>query len=107
MFWSRTARGMTATATMTATSSAAVTTAAATIATGTTATTAASVTPRRYVRSHDLGQHVACHRSDRKFAADVCLDVRQGNHVLLAAETDGVTFGARARRATDSMHVIF
>ena len=38
--------------------------------------------------------------------SDVALDVRQRNRVFLAAETDRVALGARARRAPDAMHVV-
>ncbi len=39
--------------------------------------------------------------------ADVALDVGQRNGVFLAAETDGVAFGAGAGGAADAMHVVF
>src|SRR6185503_18476396 len=37
---------------------------------------------------------------------DVVLDVRQRHRVFLAAEADGVTLGAGARRAANAMHVV-
>src|SRR5277367_986678 len=45
------------------------------------------------------------HRFDgsaRNLMADVALDIRQGNGVFLATETDGIALGARARRASDA-----
>ena len=43
----------------------------------------------------------------RQTAADIRFDVRQRHDVFLAAETNGVAFGAGARGAADAMHVIF
>lgn len=91
---------------ITMTSSTATTATAARLAAATTAAIA-EVTSRHTSGRDDLGQHVTCDRCDGQLATDVRFDIRQGNHVLFATETDRVAFGARTRRATDAMNVVF
>src|ERR1700736_6963228 len=43
----------------------------------------------------------------RDLMADVALDIGQRDGVLLAAEADGIAFGAGARGPADSMHIVF
>src|SRR5947207_299938 len=51
-------------------------------------------------------QRVVIERRDRNFAADERLDFGQGDRVRFAAEADRVARGARARGASDPVHVI-
>jgi len=61
-------------------------------------------------RGRRCGDRRQIHRFDggaRNLMADVTLDIGQRNGVFLATETDGIAFGARARCASNAMHVVF
>src|SRR5262245_56138607 len=111
----RSARAIASMTTTTTSTTAASTTAAATTTAATASATAASLeaaTVRSMAMARarregcDLGQHLEGYRGDRQLPADVRLDVRQRDHVLLTPEADRIAFGPGARGATDAMHVV-
>jgi hypothetical protein len=105
------AASIAATTVPTSATTATTTTTTATTATAATsgfaAATTAEVTSWQRSGRNNFGEHLARHRGNGQLATDVSLDIRQGNHVLLAAETDCIAFGARASGTTDAMDVIF
>src|SRR6185437_3343997 len=58
----------------------------------------------RWVLDHR--QQLGGHRGHRNLVADVALDIRQADRILLAAEADGIALRSSARGASDAMHVI-
>src|SRR5690606_24630158 len=74
-----------------------------------TATTAAlrSVLARLVLREKDvLGQKFLRDAAARDLVADVLLDFRQADRVVLAGEADGIALGTGARGAADAVHVV-
>src|SRR5688572_24639148 len=86
--------------------------AAATAAAAAAPPTAAAMPPARAVRVLVMAGRHGCLRQlprDRRggdLVADVLLDLRERDRVLLAGEADRVALGAGARRAADAVHIV-
>src|SRR6185369_5055764 len=103
----RTATGAPATTRWAATRPAAATRATATASATTTTVTGREVLARLVPgEMHILGHQLRRNRAARNGVSDVFFNVRQALRIVLAAEADGVAFGAGTRRAADAMHIV-
>src|SRR5260370_4762014 len=64
-------------------------------------------TPHRGRWGGHVGQIDLIDRRTRDLMTDVAFDIRQRDRVFLATEADSIAFGARARRSSDAMHIVF